>query len=47
MSDAGQKGAKQATGMTKISRGGIFKNFSARGYTKNTLYPLFPLPGPK
>ena len=29
----------------KISRGGIFEKFSARGrYTNNTPYPLFPLP---
>ena len=34
----------------KISRGGggIFEKFPARGgYTKNTPYPLFPLPGHK
>ena len=36
---------KQATGMTKISRGVFSKNFRPGGYTKNTPYPLFPLPG--
>ena len=33
---------KQATGMTKISRGGIFEKFSARGVYQK--YPLPPIP---